>query len=454
MLFWSLTVLVLLAPIAFGAIRPWTAACLAAGVATLLVIWSLERLIGGRPPAVRARHVWLPLMLFAGVLAWLAIQAAPFTPAAWHHPYWAQTAALLGEDIDGTISLDPEESWFVILRLMTYGGVFWLSLQLCRSPTRARQVYYSVAVAGLVYALYGLGVNAYELDMVVWEKKEFYHGSLTSTFINRNSYATYAGLGLVCALGLLLNEFLSQREAGLGPRALLRSATEYVQRSGWLLVAAAGAITVALLLTKSRAGLASTLVGIIVLLAVPWVTGAMRLRAAAALAGFVLALGLGSFALSGEGVFSRLFEISGIEGGRDKIFVMTLNAIPDAPWRGIGAGTFEQAIPAYRTEELEIGLQYYVNRAHNSYLENALEFGIPAAAAFNLGLLLIVAHRARGIRRRRRDALFPGIGVAATVLVGVHSMFDFSLQIPAVAACYALILGAAAAQSWSSVEET
>ena len=190
------------------------------------------------------------------------------------------------------------------------------------------------------------------------------------------------------------------------------------------------------------------------LLAVPWVTGAMRLRAAAALAGFVLALGLGSFALSGEGVFSRLFEISGIEGGRDKIFVMTLNAIPDAPWRGIGAGTFEQAIPAYRTEELEIGLQYYVNRAHNSYLENALEFGIPAAAAFNLGLLLIVAHCARGIRRRRRDALFPGIGVAATVLVGVHSMFDFSLQIPAVAACYALILGAAAAQSWSSVEET
>ncbi|KKM69395.1 hypothetical protein LCGC14_1451270, partial [marine sediment metagenome] len=36
------------------------------------------------------------------------------------------------------------------------------------------------------------------------------------------------------------------------------------------------------------------------------------------------------------------------------------------------------------------------------------------------------------------------------VLVGVHSMVDFSLQIPAIGATFALILGIGCAQSWSS----
>ena len=56
----------------------------------------------------------------------------------------------------------------------------------------------------------------------------------------------------------------------------------------------------------------------------------------------------------------------------------------------------------------------------------------------------------RGVRRRRRDWIFPAVGLAASVLVAVHSLFDFSLQMPAVAITYACLRGAACAQSTSN----
>ena len=57
-----------------------------------------------------------------------------------------------------------------------------------------------------------------------------------------------------------------------------------------------------------------------------------------------------------------------------------------------------------------------------------------------------------GIRRRRRDRVYPAIGVAATALVAAHSTVDFSLQIPAVSVSYAFILGLACAQSFPTRE--
>jgi hypothetical protein len=56
----------------------------------------------------------------------------------------------------------------------------------------------------------------------------------------------------------------------------------------------------------------------------------------------------------------------------------------------------------------------------------------------------------RGVRLRRRDAVFPCLGIATTVLVALHATVDFSLQIPAVTYTYCFLLGAAVAQSWPS----
>ena len=45
-----------------------------------------------------------------------------------------------------------------------------------------------------------------------------------------------------------------------------------------------------------------------------------------------------------------------------------------------------------------------------------------------------------------RGAVYPAVLAACSVLVGVHALVDFSLEMPAVAATYALLLGVGCAQ--------
>ena len=98
-----------------------------------------------------------------------------------------------------------------------------------------------------------------------------------------------------------------------------------------------------------------------------------------------------------------------------------------------------------------MGVYYaYLDRAHNTYLENAFELGWPAAILlFSVigGAFLVCV---RGLRNRGRDWIYPAIAIAATVQIAIHSWFDFSLQMPAVAITYACILGVGCAQSYSS----
>lgn len=51
---------------------------------------------------------------------------------------------------------------------------------------------------------------------------------------------------------------------------------------------------------------------------------------------------------------------------------------------------------------------------------------------------------------RRKNRIYPLVGIGTTMLVGAHSSMDFSLQIPAVALTYSVLLGITLAQSFSS----
>ena len=126
-------------------------------------------------------------------------------------------------------------------------------------------------------------------------------------------------------------------------------------------------------------------------------------------------------------------------------YQLTADGIEDNPLLGFGYGTFADSFRLYRDESIH----GFFDKTHNTYLENIFELGWPAALALFTcvgGLLLVCA---RGVRHRGRDWVFPATGLAATVLVAIHSLFDFSLQIPAVAIAYSCLMGVACAQSYS-----
>jgi len=231
-------------------------------------------------------------------------------------------------------------------------------------------------------------------------------------------------------------------------REVLRTLAELLlARLAWL-SAAALVIATAMLLTHSRGGAVAAAGGVTALLVAatiaPSLRGNRRLFSAIA-----LGIGVAAFLvllISGAVTLSRVADTSLEAEGRQEIYQFTLQALRERPLLGTGLGTFKTVFQAYRTENMK----FVTELANNDYLENMVELGIPAAIALFGSVFALFLTCALGLLRRGRDAIVPCIGIGATFLVAVHSLVDFSLQIPAVATYFVLLLGAGVAQSFST----
>ena len=129
--------------------------------------------------------------------------------------------------------------------------------------------------------------------------------------------------------------------------------------------------------------------------------------------------------------------------GRTTLYELVRDAILKNPWLGYGSGAFEEGFRLFYPESLRA----VYDKAHNTYLETAFERGVIAAGCSVLLMLALAFHLLRGVVKRRYRWWYPAIGFSALMLVGFHSLFDFSVQIPAIAITFSAIIGMAAAQS-------
>lgn len=263
-----------------------------------------------------------------------------------------------------------------------------------------------------------------------------------STFINRNSYATYAGIGLLAATGLFIVTLARHR------RALERLASPkerlalVLRRSRWLIPVIV-VIALALVLTASRAGTAASAFGLAVLIGSLGLTRLVSGRTALVWVLMMTVLGGLVFSLAGDDLANRLAGTD-LEGeGRFPVYGRILDGIGDLPWSGTGYGTFAEAFRLYIGQLSEL----WWDQAHNTYLELAFELGLPATIMLVVAVLIPVVICARGLRERGRSALYPALALGVSALVGLHALLDFSLEIPAVAVTYAAVLGVGCARS-------
>ena len=157
---------------------------------------------------------------------------------------------------------------------------------------------------------------------------------------------------------------------------------------------------------------------------------------------------LGIIELSGTRIMRRLLN-QGIEAdSRFETYARTWEAVRDYLYLGSGLGTFQDVFTAYRLE-LSPGRHVW-DKAHNDYLELLLGLGLPAATLVLSGFAVLFFKVIRGFFARHRDSHYAAIAAAACVLIGLHSLVDFSLQIQANALGFALLLGLGLAQSWST----
>lgn len=444
--FFGFLAMLALSPLPFASNRPWSWSLLSLVIGLLILFWGVAAWRNNNIVQVSERRLRPFIFMFAVLVLWILVQASPWTPAQWHHPAWAAAATALGEPLDdAAISIDPAMTTVALMRLLSYAAVFWLALQFGRDKARADKILWFIASIGFLYSIYGMVIEFGGYNMILWFDRWVYTDSLTSTFINRNSFATYAGLTLLAALGLVFKELRQSAAQDMTSRAGFRDLLEQLAGRLGLLLLMTATIGSALLLTGSRGGMAGFAVGIMVLSLGFTLSPGNRPTLGIIISVLCVMFIAGLITLSGDFVLSRIDATTVEAKGRMVYFPVIYNAILAEPWIGAGYGTFEVSFPMVR--DASITTKFLLDKAHNSYLEFAFEAGVPALALILalLGGLVILC--ISGIWKRRESRLYPCVGVASAALVGSHALVDFSVQIPAVAVVFMALLGVGCAQS-------
>lgn len=451
--FWLLAAIVALAPLPFGSYRPWAWSALCVAVGMLLIVWAVAAAFNPAIVRVSWRILALPVAAFSVLLLWFWFQASSASPESWHHPIWRYASDALSMPLPGAISLSPEATYSGIMRFIGYAGVFFLALQFGRVPERAHVILWTVSVVGLVYALYGLGVSFSGANKILWYERWAYPGSLTSTFVNRNSYGTYAGLGAIATLSLMNAEINESLIRGLRTRLGLLHFLNSLKPETFFLVTVFVVIITALLLSQSRGAFLATTLGICAFFAM---MSLRRKSKAGATGGYILVFFVAAAVLVSFSGSATLNRFSGwvTDGGdgRSVIFVLTAHGIAEHPLLGWGLGSFRGAFQILRDGTFPV-LVWAYQQAHSSYLELALEAGLPMFALMLTILAGMVGLCVRGVLRRQRHVIYPVTGLAATALVASHAAVDFSMQIPAVVVTYLFLMGAACGQSFNTARQ-
>jgi O-antigen ligase len=449
-LFWLFVAALAWCPFWFGSSTLASQAINAVLFPVLAIGYEASILLSGRRHPVGLRYLMVPALLFLAVVLWVLLQIATWTPGIMQNPIWDVAADALGHQLEGSISVNRDLTVQGLLRLMTAACVFWLSTQLCRNPIRAHRLLLATTVIVCAYAAYGLFAYVVTPGYVLWFRSPFSDGILTSTFINRNSFATFAGIGVVVIVGLLFRHFSEYVSDIRGPvRQTIISLIEAAEGMGLLLTGGAILIVAALLLTGSRGGIFSTIAGLFAFgaLAISRRRSAGRIVAILILAATIVMC----VVILGDRFIAGLAERGIYDQGRVAAYVITLRSIFDAPWLGYGYNTFPDVFPMFRDRSLSV-LGHW-EMAHHTYLELFQGLGLIFGSILVLSVSLLVLCCLKGATTRASNAGIPAVALSAAMLVGVHSLVDFSLQIQAVALLFMAILGAGVAQSESQKQQ-
>jgi O-antigen ligase len=428
---------VLLAPLPFGSIEDyWIAVwCVVASLSLALVPRS-------EITAARLRRV-LPVLCTVGLFAVIVVaQLSPVGNIGGADPIWAEVNRTLGTRLVSYPSASALASWLSLGPSLLFITIFFASYFLCADVQRANTLLHLVAWAGLIYAVLGIWQLLVDPGSLLWEERKSFTAEVTGTFVNRNTAATYFGSCCIVWLCLLLSAIKSElrdSDPDITEEAHYWPSGHIVVQAGALLIC-----LLALFLTNSRAGIILS-TSILVITAAIFLFRTFPRGSKLVLAIAALVLGAMAWLETWGGLLAVRISYEGLfDQSRWLAYKGTLGAIADHPWLGSGLRTFEEVFPAYRSDELASTLLWDV--AHNSLLELASDLGIPFAVIFVLLWLYVFVALFRGAVSRRRGVKFPAAAVGVGLLGSLHSLVDFSLQIPGYAVVFSAVIGCGLAQ--------
>ena len=390
------------------------------------------RVVTNGPARLRPFAVYF--LLAALVPVWAILQAQPFAGLLPQGLLAVPSgmAALAGR----AISAVPDASQLGALRFVGY--LILLALVIDVSSRRER--------VGLISRLLFLGIFLQAVwalvalkllgDIAPFSEKTAYLGMATGTFVNRNSLATFLGFGLILGVSLIGRRFEGPEIRTSRPRG----AFEKLGAEGRLVLVAMLIILLALLATQSRLGTAASMTGLAVTsLVLLGYHGRLSVGLGLGIVlGGVILIG-GAVVFTGAGLSDRALFSEADSTTRFDLYHQILGMIALRPWTGFGFDGFGPAFEAFRAPPLN-GAETF-DLAHDSYLMLWSELGLVVGS---LPPLLLAAAGVLLVRRLRRGDGFAANAAGAIgvlVLGALHSLGDFSLEMPANNYVLLVILG-------------
>jgi O-antigen ligase len=394
--------LLMFGPVAFGAVEPWSTFILEAGSVVLMCLWLRKQFLDGE-----LTIEWNPLFLPMAGFGLLILLQIVFGISAYRH-----------DTISGA------------LLYCAYAMLCFLSAQTLLRSSQAR-------IIAVVLALYGFTIAAFALlqgiapnGKLFWVRQPSMGGAIYGPYVNHNHYAGLMEMLVPILLVLSLTRLAGEKErmaAGVAAAIMIGTVFLSGSRGGMLAIFVELAFFAVVLLGQRRNP--RIVVGAVVF--------------AVVLVGLLTWLG-------GKELTSRVSSISTearteLSGGtRLSIDRDALRMFGNKPVFGWGLGTFPVVYPQYRS----FYTNFFVNEAHNDYLQLLAEMGLLGFGA--MVWFIIVLYRSAMPKIANWTSDVSGAVTLACTLgftgILVHSLLDFNLQIPANAALFYVLCTIAAAK--------
>jgi putative inorganic carbon (HCO3(-)) transporter len=435
-LFIAYLALLLWVPIPLGSNRPWAWTILELWVFLLAIGWLFGHLRGRNRGNVAFAKAWPALVCGAVWLGYVWLQLAPLplallTRLSPEAARWHELAAGPGRLEAAPLTLDWLGTQQGAIKSIAYLTFFALSLLLLNRRERITAVAFTLVLSGFAQAMFG-GLSA-----LASSTGELAHG----TFVNRNHYAAYLVMCLSVGIGVLIANLTGAVSRTW--KQLFRNVIALVLSSRMLLRLALVVMVIALVLTRSRMGNSSFFVSLLVAGAIGLSFSRRATRSMVVLIASLVVIDLfivGTY-FGVERVVERIQQTRIETEDRSDIASYALNLWRDYPIFGSGLGSFHAVIPRYWGEIP--GVPY--THAHNDYLQFACEVGAIGTALLGLILLMSILAALRA-QQVRTDPLMRGMSFASLmgiIALMIHSAVEFSLQIPAIALTFMLVLALA-----------
>jgi len=392
--------ILLSAPLAFGAVQPWAILALQVSATLLFLAWGFRQWLN-REIQISSHPLHPPMVAFAALvtLQWLTGMTA----------YGHATYSLL-------------------LLYLSYGLLVFVVTQTLRRTSQLEKFAWVLAGYAAVLAsfslLQGLAPNGKLYG--VW--KPYYGGQPYGPYVNHNHYAGLMEMLTPFLLVLAATRATpGRRKIAVAVIAAVMAGTIFLcgSRGGMLAFALQAVLLVVLLRPRQEDWKRHLLLGVgltAVIGVLVWIGGHELTRRLASIQS------------------ETQQEITG--GVRLTIDRDCLRMWRERPFFGWGLGTFPVVYPQFRS----FYTNFFVNQAHNDYLQLLTETGL-AGFAIAIWFLVLTFRHAWAKLDNWTESANGSLTVAALLgCIGilVHSFLDFNLQIPANAAMFYVLCAIAA----------